>query len=260
MTRSQKSKTTANDIFEVWDSMTPIGSNAFYSGNEVQYNIIQAKNKKTSVARTNKFISTQMQRIYGDTTNMKFQISYQANNAWYSSKWMDGVDNYIPPDFTRYGIDEGDVVIDKIMIKYIKKPTTGGSSNHNDCLYNAIKFALGTTNAKSFLPKCPSTFKTWLNIKRDEPIDYRNISIIENKIKCNISVIGDYEKPSSGDYPRKIIVELKDGHYSYKNNQKVRNQLVKYKNFNKSYVLFIERNNYFITYDGDELLQDEQLK
>ena len=57
-------------------------------------------------------------------------------------------------------------------------------------------------------------------------------------------------------------MELKDGHYSYQNNQQVRKDLglAKFKTQDKCYVLYVERGDYFLTYDGEYMIENRDLK
>mgnify|MGYP000674905181 FL=1 len=85
--------------------------------------------------------------------------------------------------------------------------------------------------------------------------------MLEDKIKCCINLIGDYEYQSDKLYPRKLVIELKDGHYKYTNNQEIRKELVKFKNHeDKKYVLYIPKDGYFVTFDGEMMVNNRQLK
>jgi hypothetical protein len=131
---------------------------------------------------------------------------------------------------------------------------TGGFTidYNNDCLYYAIKYALN--DKADALIKKPETWKKWLNIGRKDMIDYHDIRIIEDKIKCRINVVGDYIYQSSKLYSRVIQVTLKDGHYRFKNNIKIRKHLIKYKNYNSKLVYFksVKENN--LSQDDEETL------
>ena len=186
-TRSTASTAKTNaDIFEVADSEAPKGSWAFYEGNQVLFNTINVVGKDTSVARTNAFMKSNL-RDLKEMTN--FSVSYLASNGlWYSSKWFKDNEKFLSPNLNRYGIDDDDVEILQIQVKYTHPQNPLSKKNQPlvvpiKTLYNAIKFALGETNSNAvFFPKCPSTFTTWLKIKRTDEIDISQIPLLEKRL------------------------------------------------------------------------------
>ena len=162
----------------------------------------------------------------------KYQVSFFVLpiGEWRSGRWFDT--DVSVPTFEEYE-DSKHLwlnVSDMIIYKSEKPPPKGGcldkkGIDHHDCLYYAIKDGLygRTTN----LPKYPNKFKEWLNLSRDEPIDYKDVNRIEEKIKCNIHVHGDYTYQSPRVYPRTVNVNSINGHYKYKAPSKVYKQLYK---------------------------------
>ena len=87
---------------------------------------------------------------------------------------------------------------------------------------------------------------------------YDLIPQIEDKIKCCINVERDYEYVSDKRYSRRLVVNLNNGHYKHQNNKQVRKDLGVdkfYKSKDLTYVLYVEREDYFLTYDGECLLE-----
>jgi hypothetical protein len=167
-----------------------------------------------------------------------YQVVYQTiEGGWVFSTFGD---DELTPDFERYGLDANSYTIVGISINHIKKPKEAGGFDdiHNDCLYYAIKHCLAD-KADRFLPKFALQFKKWVNVARDDPIHYQSIPKIEDKIKCRINVVGDYEYNSAKPYSRVVVVTLKDAHYRYKNNMAIRRHLVKFRNF-KQHLVFYE--------------------
>jgi len=259
-----------------------------YKGNEVLYNTVKVKGKNTSITETDAFVKSYLPIIHDQDkgNSMLYSISYKlADGRWYNSKWYNEEKEFFSPDLTQYGLDNDDMTVSEILIRRVENVPNpeGGTDEHNDCLYYAIKFALGDDYLK-FLPQNPYVMKKWLRgLKiegegekmkvakrlendesdeewRDRPIHYGFLKeILEDKLKCCVNVKGDYLYESKKKYPRKIVVELNNGHYKYQNNQAVRKELVKWKAHEKNYVLFVEREDCYLTYNGEYLLENWDL-
>ena len=266
----------------------PQGTFAMYRGNEVLFNTVKVKGRNTSITETDAFVKSYLPIIHDQDKgkNMLYSISYRlADGRWYNSKWYNEEKEFFSPDLTEYGLDNDDMTVSEILIRRVENVPNpeGGTDEHNDCLYYAIKFALGNDYLK-FLPQNPYVMKKWLRgLKiegegeemkvverfendendeewRDRPIHYGFLEkILEDKLKCCVNVKGEYSYESKKKHPRKIVVELNNGHYTYQNNQAVRKQLVKWKAHEKNYVLFVEREDCYLTYNGEYLLENWDL-
>ena len=142
-TRSTATTAKTNaDIFEVADSEAPKGSWAFYKGNQVLYNNINVVGKDTSVARTNTFMKSHMKNLKDGNEMTNFSVSYLASNGlWYSSKWFTDNEKFLSPNLNRYGIDDDDVDILQIQVKYThpQNPYCRCSTEHyQDCRHTLL--------------------------------------------------------------------------------------------------------------------------
>lgn len=235
---------------------------AKYKGNHYETYKVEIKDKNgVSLEEANKYVISILEKAKSMNPNNRFQLLYFMNDKWFSTNGFKTEWGDIEPPFSHYGlkgVEMGNVM--KIRINKIKMPSvTGGSGDiHNDCLFNAVKYALAD-KSESILPKYPSNFKKWVKIGVNEPIDYRDIPKIEQKIKTRICVAGDYTYDSPFAYVRTVHVELKDGHYKFRNNMAVRKHLVKYKPTDKKFVYFELKDGFIRTYDGLELYDDYDL-
>ena len=55
-------------------------------------------------------------------------------------------------------------------------------------------------------------------------------------------------------------MRLENEHYTYVNNQEIRDEFVKYKDLKKKFVLYIPKDNFLLTFDGEEFVKDVRLK
>jgi hypothetical protein len=102
---------------------------------------------------------------------------------------------------------------------------TGGKDEHNDCLFYCISRMLNGKLPEKY--DKPEYLKTWLHLKRDDPIDISLIDQIEKYYKVNINIVGDHMKISQANYPKSFDIYLVDGHYSLPIDRKKMNQLNK---------------------------------
>jgi hypothetical protein len=237
------------------DKYTPSQLNANYQGNA--YNThdydIQLKHGGLGIAAmdANSFVRNLLKTKR--KANTFYQVVYETDSGLLVYSKFD--ETQVIPDFTVYGLESEDFTITNIRINSVQMPSkTGGFDDHNnDCLYYAVKYAL---NDKAVaLIKTPPTWKKWVNIGRKDMIDYRDIPIIEDKIKCRINVVGDYIYQSPKEFSRVIQVTLKDGHYRFKNNMEIRKHLVKYKSYNRKLVYFESVKKNTAIRKGDPLMR-----
>ena len=161
-------------------------------------------------------------------------------------------DNVHMPNLDEYHDTSGFQYVDKILVNRLELPSSeGGKDPHNDCLYNAIKYALGDMYHKQF-PKTPKTLKTWLDLKRDNPIDYTQIPILEKKMNIRINVVGDYHYTSPLNISRSVTLKLEDGHYTYKANSKIYKVLYQQSKEDIRLVYFRKQGDDILTYDGEK--------
>lgn len=168
-----------------------------------------------------------------------YLVSVRYANGWYSGDWFSypdvnvfDINDYYP------NVDHGfDTTIYEIRIyEKNKPPQAGGSDIHNDCLYDCLNrchFRLPFNH--------PAELKKFLNIGRDEPVDIKHICKLQNKIKCNIQISGDYIYQSPYKYNEEVFLQLQKGHYTIKSNEN--SELI-------NRVSFVERT--VVIYDYDE--------
>ena len=247
-------------------------NHVFYRGNPVSTNVIKMRRKK-QVNTVENEMRRLMRRVFArnnrdrrrDPGRRMYQIvfRFQPANKYLSGKFFSGIDNINFPSVEQYidGETTAFKFVDQILINSFVQPNNpnpsgGGSEDKkNDCLFNAIQYCLGEV-ATSVLPKYPGQFKKWLKIPRTDPIHIDDIPIIELKIKTCIHVVGDYEYQSPQSFSMSVIVELKDGHYQYRANHEIYDELyINVKNL--KFVLFEKHDDHILTYDGEELLQHE---
>jgi hypothetical protein len=247
------------------DKYNPTRLNAHYRGEHYytqEYKIKQSSQGFGIATKdANKFVNELLAKKR--QPNNLYQVMYKTASGLMISSKFDAKETV--PDFERYGLEEGDFygktsgdfTITNIIINSILKPKTKGGAIplavglrrglpplyddvNNDCLYDAVKFGL-SDKATDTLMRKPWTWKEWVKIGRKDPIDYTDIPIIEDKLKCRINIVGDYEYHSVKPYSLVVQVELKDGHYKFKNNMAVRNHFITKKNDRTKYK-DIERN------------------
>ena len=192
-----------------------------YKGNEVLYNTVNVKGRNTSITETDAFVKSYLPIIHDQDKgkNMLYSISYKlADGRWYNSKWYNEEKEFFSPDLTEYGLDNDDMTVSEILFRRVVNVPSpeGGDDEYNDCLYYAIKYALGDDYLKC-LPQNPYVMKKWLkglkiegegeemkvvkrfeNDENDEEWRSRKIhygfleKILEDKLKCCVNVKGEF--------------------------------------------------------------------
>ena len=127
-----------------------------------------------------------------------------------------GLSNESFSDYEEKGIMSGDTNVRAVMIfKLVAHNTNRGKysdNGKNDCLYECL--IQGFRGCK--LPKVlrsPGKFKKWLGLKRKEGVHVGLIPKVEDKLKCNIDVCGQYEYKSEKKYARDLKIRLWKDHY-----------------------------------------------
>ena len=96
-----------------------------------------------------------------------------------------------------------------------KIDNAGGASKFNDCLFYAVRDAIG----KDYLPSkinLPSRLKKLISVPRNDKVPISKIPRLENAIKYNINITGDSMYKSENKYAHDINIVLKNGHYEQK--------------------------------------------
>lgn len=226
----------------------PTRLNAHYKGEHYytqEYKIKQSSQGfGMAVKDANKFVNELLNK---KNPNNLYQVMYKTAGGLMISSKFDATE--LVPDFERYGLEEGDFygktsgdfTITNIIINSILKPKTKGGYDdlNNDCLYDAIKWGLADKATDTLMRK-PWTWKEWCKIERKDPIDYKDIPIIEDKLKIRINIVGDYEYHSAKPYSLVVQVELKDGHYKFKNNMNIRKDFIKFNKRNEKTLVYFE--------------------
>ena len=247
-----------------FDTINPHRLNATYRGERFMTKRIRIKDFKTKggvgVEDANDYILKRA--IPSFKPNMYYQVAYLLDDdTWVHSRW-DGSDSYVP-DFAHYGLNLDGKTVKYMKINYVKRPAEAGGTeetNYNNCLYNAIKWAMQSNShlaQNNKFPANPKKFKDWVGVGEKDLIPASLIKIIEDKIKMCISVKGTKIYNSAKEYPVRILVELKDEHYTFKHNMPHKRTLTSYIGENTRKLCFyqlVEGSNTIITYDGVQLL------
>ena len=127
------------------------------------------------------------------------------------------------------------------------------------CMYNSILYCFGGLEPSPLWWASPIGMKHKLGIGRFEQVKKHHIPILEKHLKIAINIEGDYTYKSAEKYPKRITLTNYDGHYSaviIKKNSKIN----KFFKSNLTLKYFIKMSDYYLTYDGNELVADYVLK
>lgn len=195
----------------------------------------------------------------GNDWKILVSIHFNGSNQWRSGSWSKLGEPVYLYDYSDsdYTFDEDDY-IDQYTVYLWKEPKrAGGADNNNDCLFKVLKSCLGNS-----LPwTTPQKFKTFLKVKRDDPIDISLIPKIEKKLKnIKINITGDHIYTSTKDAKHEINILLQNGHYTYNNGNRLtvhgksykeRIPLIYYKSSHESYIGYDGKEEK--TYTNDEI-------
>lgn len=151
----------------------------------------------------------------GRRKKKEYMVALKFANGWYSGFWfrypkvhLFNFDDYYPDvdemfDTTVYGI--------RIYEKTVRVQAGGKNNSNNDCLYDCLE------QSHIYNPfKKPSQLKKYIGVSRQAPIDIKYIPKIEEKVKVNIIVSGDYIYNSTSKFNETIHITLTNGHYQIK--------------------------------------------
>ncbi|MDX9924328.1 MAG: hypothetical protein RBS48_06140, partial [Ignavibacteriaceae bacterium] len=128
------------------------------------------------------------------------------------------------------------------------KPPQGGTDQHNDCLFYALKKAVINPLPWTY----PATFKKYLGVGRDDKIDIMNIPTIEKKLRLyKINVTGDEEYISSFPSKLEINLKLKNQHYSLNVSDRQKLHEIAYEEKKPLFYVKIDGSQKLV-YDGNE--------
>jgi hypothetical protein len=181
-------------------------------------------NRGTTVEASDKWVKKTLLELFQKKEGWKFQVQYAVNGMWAHTKWLDNSSEFLTPDLKNYDMDidqDSSMGMIKINAKRAPKKLGGHSDPYNNCLYNAIKYALTPDVAKQLktFPDEAWKLKKMLKIAKDAPIDVDSIPFLEARLKININVCGDHEYTSPHRHARTVLVKLENGHYEYKANR-----------------------------------------
>ena len=159
-------------------------------------------------------------------------ISVLWDHGWRSGQMFDiktgDIDTYDPNDYynddsNKFHYEFGNKLQSKFSMFSIvlipKGGNKGGSDDYNDCLFNCIYQGLSGINNKQWHTK--TKFKKRLGLNRADPVSIELIPTIEDALKVNINVSGDYEYVSEKSNVRVLNLSLKNNHYTLKKNKKI---------------------------------------
>ena len=174
---------------------------------EVMANV-QAKIKKEKMGLQGKLMVTQL---------------YDNTIFWQSGKFTDFGDD---PNFYDFAMEyeyKGEKLQDKFqnfnLTVKLFDPKGGcpaeTESKLNDCLWYCLR---DLYSGSAYMPKAINSqqkLKKQANTARTEPIHFANLESVAERIKANITVIGDVEKQFfDKTFKHSITVKLHDGHYT----------------------------------------------
>ena len=136
--------------------------------------------------------------------NIVVSLFFDSINDWRAGKRSSVGDPIVLHNHDSYDEEAPlDTIFPAFQIYYLKDaPRKGGCDGlRNDCLFNCIKDVL--LDAMPW--KYPASFKKYLEVERNEPVDIALIPKIENKLKSfKINVTGDHVVTSTKDCNRSI--------------------------------------------------------
>lgn len=200
--------------------------------------------------RINKIGNDLSKQLYEEGFSGNIGNALEYNEYWRSGRNTNIGDNIDLYEVGEYDKDDFDRLGNQTKFKearfyvYLTDPVGGCSTKYNDCLYYCLKNIL-----KDSLPfKSPEKLKHFLNVPRFKGIDYKLISLIENKLNIPINLSGDYILQSQMDGLKQINLKLINGHYTIDHtfNRKAYN--VSYKP--RKIMLFKREKTVIIAYDG----------
>ena len=178
---------------------------------ELRFENIDIKNSKQTIHTIHLLIKNNP-----SLKNKLFHIALRYDIGWFNaSRWFDGDSLIKFPITSARDLYSGEFLPDNVLkfsIFYIEKPDTkGGRNKDNLCLFMCLKECF---NGKLPRLKKPQLFKKFLNIGYSDPVSYQKLGILEDKLKINIHLSGDYERISTTQYSKDCYLKLENGHYT----------------------------------------------
>lgn len=133
-----------------------------------------------------------------------------------------------------------------------------GSSNNNDCLYDALITKLGSKDLLPKIIRTRSKFKKFFGVKRNEPIPFESIYKLEDiLINYSINTEGDYNYLSKyPDRPLEINLYIKNGHIKLKDTKRTKVDILKHMKLKpvdeEHFIIYTRNGEKFIINDGNE--------
>eukprot|EP01132_Coremiostelium_polycephalum_P010286 gene10286-12621_t len=191
---------------------------------------IKRRNQKAAqIKYKGSFTRDDIKRIAQDQSNkfhrqgvkgtIEIVMPYE-NNKWRTGKFTEfgqPVALYDPNDYDGIQIDEPDRFNTFVVyaLPTNKGIRLGGNSKFNDCLYECL-IVVCPNEVKKVFPT-PESLKSFLKLKRNDPVHLDMIRTIEDQLPSNIkiSVNGDHVYTSlKKDAKKEIKLNLAYGHYS----------------------------------------------
>jgi hypothetical protein len=118
----------------------------------------------------------------------------------------------------------------------------GGDGLNNDCLFYALlTFYNGDITDMPRKIQTKTALKRFLQLNRDSKVSIDCLKQLSDYCKKNIIVDGDHSYISGSDYDRTINLKLKNGHYTLKEQMKLKAINNKVKIYIKSYFLLYKK-------------------
>ena len=145
----------------IFDVQNPTRLNANYQGNRFETFRVRIRNVKTeggiTVETANAYMEQHL-RPHLSNTNFLYQVGYLLENGRWVHSYFD--DQSLIPDFSHYGMEADHQEVVYMKVNRVLRPTGMGGydDTHNDCLFNAVKWALAD-KAEAVLPNFLETSK-----------------------------------------------------------------------------------------------------
>jgi len=180
--------------------------------------------------------------------------------------WIDTGNNYHPNIYSiseNYDVPvEADEIQNEVAFYFMPNAPAGGASKCNDCLYIALRIFNG---GKMLTPiSTPYKFKKRLNIERCDTVDISRIPEVEDMVKHNIQITGDYEYITTNKYIHTCFIDITNGHYKIiksKSDNVIFKKIEKITKLTVQLVVWCRHSKReFLSYDGTRYLITNKLK
>ena len=172
------------------------------------------------------------------------EVGYRSGKSFNVNEAINMVDDY-----------EWDYAYSFIIYYWEDNGKEGGDDDmFNDCLFTAIASTITRFNLPNH-SKTPENFKEQLGIGRFDKISIDLMPKVEDLLRVNINITGDYTFTSANKHTNRMNVnlELLNGHYAIdKSNYKVKNQLLGGVSFRpRSLIVYQLQEESVYCYDGN---------